>query len=73
MAWFSLTGSQASNPNSYTLQGAQPSCPGTEQICAIQASADSNNKPVITNALYAEMVDALHDQTPSTNVKLKDR
>ncbi|PUV24574.1 hypothetical protein [Sphingobacterium athyrii] len=73
MAWFSLTGPNASHPDSYTLQGSQPTCPGTERICAIQANADGNNKPIITTALYAEMVDALDTQTPSANVKLKDR
>lgn len=73
MAWFSLTGSNPTNPNDYTLQGSQPSCPGAEQVCAIQANEDANNAPDITTSLLEEMVQALHNGAATTNVKLKDR
>lgn len=75
MAWFSLTGSDPTNPNDYTnVGGSAPStCDGIEQICAIQADPDGNNKPTFTSALLADMVEALHFQTPSDTVKLKDR
>lgn len=73
MAWYSLTGPNPTNPNDYTFQSSQPSCPGSEEICAIQANASGANKPVITQALLEEMVDALHNGAATANVKLKDR
>ena len=73
MAWYSLTGSNPANPNDYTFQSSQPSCPGAEQICAILATASGANKPVITQALLEEMVAALHNGAATANVKLKDR
>ncbi|MNE97653.1 hypothetical protein D3C80_1960340 [compost metagenome] len=75
MAWFSLTGSNPTLPSNYTLVASEPTnCTGTPQsICAIQASNDGNNNPDITNALQNEMILALDDGVPSTNVKLKAR
>ncbi|MCS3556611.1 MULTISPECIES: hypothetical protein [unclassified Sphingobacterium] len=73
MAWFILNASgNPTDPTNYTLQGSQPSCPGAEQICAIQAN-QNGTQPEITTALLAEMVEALHDGAATTNVKLKDR
>ncbi len=75
MAWFSLTGSNPTLSSNYTLEPSEPTnCSGTPQaVCAIQASNDGTDKPDITNALQNEMILALHNGVPSTNVKLKAR
>lgn len=75
MAWFSLTGSNPTLPSNYTLVTSEPTnCTGTPQsICALQASNDGTDRPDITNALQNEMILALHNGVPSTNVKLKAR
>ncbi|WP_400261165.1 hypothetical protein ACFX5U_14540 [Sphingobacterium sp. SG20118] len=73
MAWFELTGSDPTLPSNYTFRATKPNCPGTEQICSIQAMNDGAGNPVITNALQNEMILALHNGSPSTNVELKDR
>ena len=73
MAWFSLNpGGNPTVPNDYTIQGSQPSCAGTDHICAVQATPDSNNKPQLTDALKYEMIIALDNRSASTNVSLKD-
>ncbi|WP_293924792.1 hypothetical protein [Sphingobacterium sp. UBA6320] len=73
MAYFSLnTSGNPTDPQDYTLQGSQPTCLGEDQICAVQASNNGSNKPVLTEALKNEMIIALHSRTPSTNVSLKD-
>ncbi|MCY4778560.1 hypothetical protein ORI89_02780 [Sphingobacterium sp. UT-1RO-CII-1] len=73
MAWFELTGSSPIAPSNYTLRTSPPSCGGQDQICAIQANADTSSKPQLTEALKDEMITALHDGVESTNVKLRDR
>ncbi|MCS3552351.1 MULTISPECIES: hypothetical protein [unclassified Sphingobacterium] len=73
MAWFELTGTDPTSPSHFTLRAVAPNCPGNDQICSIQAMNDGSNNPVITNALQNEMILALQNATPSTNVKLKDR
>ncbi|GGH10407.1 hypothetical protein FAZ19_01235 [Sphingobacterium alkalisoli] len=74
MAWFQLNPSgDPTNPSDYTIQGSQPSCPGTEEVCAIQANNDGSDHPVINEALLTEMTQALQNEAPTTNVKLKDR
>jgi len=72
MAWFSFTGTNPSDPAHYTLVPNQPSCPGTQSLCAIQASNDGSDNPVLTNPLKDEITQALQDREPGTNVKLKD-
>ncbi|MDH5826300.1 hypothetical protein [Sphingobacterium faecium] len=73
MAWFSLN--QDGNPTDsqdYTLLTSTPSgCSGNDQICAVQATADSNSFPQLTTALKDEMINALHNRTASPNVELK--
>lgn len=72
MAWFRLNSGSPTNPNNYTLESGTPTdCIGTNQICAVQA-ADNAGKPVLSPALKDQMIDALHFNTPSTNVQLKD-
>lgn len=74
MAWFSLNpNGDPTQPNDYTLQSSQPSCPGSEEICAIQANNDGSNHPVINETLLTEMAQALNNGVATTNVKLKDR
>ena len=70
MAWFSFTGSDPVTPSDYTLNPS-PSCAGANKICAIQADADSNNHPEITDSLKDEMIRALNSRASSTNVTLK--
>ncbi|NJI73196.1 hypothetical protein HCX49_08260 [Sphingobacterium kitahiroshimense] len=72
MAWFSLTGSNPTQPSNYQLVGSTPppGCSGTNQICAIQAT-DNAGQPVLSAALKDEMILALHNRNASTNVQLK--
>lgn len=72
MPWFILTlGSGANNPVNYILVGPMPTCPGANQICAINASLGSGGMPIITAGLKDEMVDALNMRTDYPNVLLK--
>ncbi|MEJ5090796.1 MULTISPECIES: hypothetical protein [Sphingobacterium] len=75
MAWFRLTGSNPTQASHYTLFTGDVNdlCPDNEQICAIQALNDGNNNPDITTSLRNEMIIALNNQAPSTNVLLKLR
>ncbi|MBE8719954.1 hypothetical protein [Sphingobacterium pedocola] len=70
MAWFQFTGSNPTEPADYTLNPS-PSCGGTDQICAVQAD-NAGGQPVLTEALKNEMIIALNNRNPSTNVQLKD-
>lgn len=70
MPWFSFTGTDPVLPAHYTLVTSEPSCPGTQHICAIQASNDGDGNPVITNTLKNEMIRTLNARLSSTNVKL---
>ncbi|NJI72310.1 MULTISPECIES: hypothetical protein [unclassified Sphingobacterium] len=72
MAWFELTGTDPYQASNYTLRQTQPFCTGTDQVCAIQALNDGSNNPVISPTLEQEIELALANNTPSTNVKLKD-
>jgi hypothetical protein len=70
--WFSFTGTNPTLETDYTLVGSQPTCPGTDNICAIFADPDlSGTKPVITLALRNDMILALNASTDTTNVLLK--
>lgn len=75
MSWFPFTGSDPSNPTQYAAPvSTPPSCTGPpEQICALQASADANNRPIITDALKNEMINSLQNQIDGPNVHLKTR
>lgn len=46
-------------------------CGGANSICAVQATPNSSNRPQLTDALKNEMIVALNDRTPSSNVLLK--
>ncbi|MGA6119570.1 hypothetical protein [Sphingobacterium anhuiense] len=71
MPWFQLLpNGDLTDPNDYNLVGA-PNCSGLKYICAIQASADVNSKPVLTTALRNEMLRALQTKSNSTNVLLR--
>lgn len=73
MAWFSLNNSgDPTNPEDYTISATQPSCdPGNNQICAIQADADANDQPELTDEVKDEMITALHNRASSATVRLK--
>ena len=74
MSWFSLdSNGNPINPNDYQLESTPPTgCNGSDQICAVQATPNSSGQqPVLSAALKDEMITALHDRTPSTNVKLR--
>lgn len=72
MAWFQLDpAGSPTDPQDYTLEPNPTGCIGTDQICAVQTTADSNNNPQLTATLKDEMINALHSRTASTNVKLK--
>lgn len=76
MALFSYTGSDPSQPSSYTLHTGPnpPTCPGaTEQMCTLQATNNGSGQPVITEALKDEIIKSLQNQVNSANVKLKER
>ncbi|MEN5085125.1 hypothetical protein ABE426_01510 [Sphingobacterium faecium] len=71
MPWFQLLpNGDATDPNDYNAVGG-PSCSGINHICAIQASANTNNKPIITTPLRNEMITALDKKANSANVLLR--
>ena len=72
MAWFQLKANgTATDPNDYASTGA-PTCSGDNHICAVQASPDANNKPILTPSLKDEMINALNNEASSTNVQLRN-
>jgi hypothetical protein len=71
MAWFQLEpAGSPTDPQDYTLEPNPTGCIGTDQICAVQAT-DNAGHPVLSAALKDEMINALHNRTASTNVKLR--
>ncbi|AIM36179.1 hypothetical protein KO02_05320 [Sphingobacterium sp. ML3W] len=75
MNWFKLSATgNPLTPNNYTLETTPPSCGGQDQICAVQANADTSGlKPELSATLKDEMITALHSGQESANVKLRDR
>lgn len=73
MAYFELTGANPIDPSDYTLRTSLPGCGGVDQICAVQATNNGNDEPILTAALKDEMITALHTGDESTNVKLRNR
>ncbi|MNT82322.1 hypothetical protein D3C72_2220360 [compost metagenome] len=72
MAYFSLnTGGDPVDPQDYTLQASQPSCSGSNQICAIQATDNGSGEPVLSPTLKDQMIQALHSRTSNATVSLK--
>lgn len=55
-------------PASYSL--GTPSCSGNNQICSIEAD-DNGGKPIITDDLRNEMLEALNTRSNTLNVSLK--
>jgi hypothetical protein len=77
MSWFILdpTGSPTVSSDYTLVTGPNPptGCNGTDQICAVQATPNSSGQePVLSAALKDEMINALHNRTASTNVKLRN-
>ena len=72
MAWYQLIATgDPTDANDYNAVGG-PSCIGaTNFICAIQASPDSSNKPILTTNLRNEMINALNNRASTTNVQLR--
>lgn len=77
MPWYSFTPTGSfpydpGNPNNYTLVGnTPPSCPNPNNyLCGIQAS-DNSGKPLLTQALEAEITLALGNRIETTNVLLR--
>lgn len=71
MPWFQLVADgDPFDPVDYT-PASSPSCSGSNYICAIQASPNASNQPVITPALQQEMNTALNKKSNSTNVHLR--
>ncbi|ERJ58985.1 hypothetical protein SAMN05660841_04276 [Sphingobacterium nematocida] len=77
LQWFHYTGSNPADPADYTKYGssAPSDCSAPrQQLCAIQADDDGGgNEPVLDNAILLEMVQALQNQSNTTNVFLKPR
>lgn len=71
-SWFSRTGNlNPTSPSSYVKQSLQPSCSGSDTICAIFATVDTGDVPSLTGALKDEMILALDSGTSTANVKLR--
>ncbi|MFB2121227.1 hypothetical protein [Parapedobacter sp. 2B3] len=68
--WFKYNSGPATNPASYTEQTGTPSCGGDDLLCAIFAEDDTTGHPVLTQALKDEMLDAIAQGAPDTNVLL---
>ncbi len=75
MALFSYTGSNPSEPSSYTLHsGPAPTCVNPpEQMCTLDAADNGSGRPIITDALKNEMINSLQNQVNGPNVHLKSR
>lgn len=74
MPWYvyDAAATDVSDPNNYgDPLIPPPSCPSPKNfLCAIQAN-DNAGSPIITNALFIEMANALNNRAESTNVKLR--
>ncbi|SHG42408.1 hypothetical protein SAMN04488522_105456 [Pedobacter caeni] len=72
MAWFIFnTNSDPTNPLSYTITSGIPSCNLGNNLCAIQTAEGSGNRPILDCSIREEILCALANETPSTNVRLK--
>ena len=71
-SWFTYNGSgSVTSPLNYTEVSGNPECPGTVNMCAIQAVVESGSQPDITTSLKTEIDNDLANQTPSANVELQ--
>lgn len=74
MALFNYTGSDPSQPSSYTLATGTPSCSSPkQQMCALEADDDGNGSPIITEDLKDEIINSLQNQVDGPNVHLRSR
>ena len=72
-SWFTYNGSgSVTDPANYTEVSGDPSCPGSTNMCSVQATVGSGSKPVLTNALKAEINNAISTGTPTADVHLQD-
>jgi hypothetical protein len=73
MAWFIFnTGSDLSDPNSYSKISGVPACYDGAKLCAIQADeAPGGIHPILDNSIKDEILMALDSEAPTTNVRLK--
>lgn len=70
--WFTYNGGDINSSSSYSPAGGTPGCTDGTTICAVRATTNSSNQPVLTDQLKTEMQQALDDGTASANVKLRD-
>ncbi|MEN5193449.1 hypothetical protein [Sphingobacterium faecium] len=75
MSWYPFTGSNPADPAHYAAPVATPpTCSSpTQQMCALQAEDNGNNRPDITDALKDEIINSLQNQVNGPNVRLKTR
>jgi hypothetical protein len=69
--WFLFTGSTPCLPTDYMLVGSQPSCPGSDQLCAVFADPDGTGRPIITPSLCCDISWALNHGVDTMNVLLR--
>lgn len=71
MSWFQLNANgNPTNPSNYS-SNPTPTCSGVGKICAVNANDNGSGQPDLTDALKNEMILALHNASPSTNVRLR--
>lgn len=72
-SWFTYNGSgNVTDPANYTQVSGNPNCPGSTNMCSVQATVGTGSKPVLTDALKAEINNAIANGTPTANVHLQD-
>lgn len=71
LSWYILSlGNDPTTKYNYEKVYAQPTCCGTEAICAIRAFDDGHNHPLISEQLKFEMISALWNNRETPNVRL---
>lgn len=71
MAWFILKcGGSPTKKCDYTKINCEPSCCGSQTICAIEACSDEHENPIITEELKDEMLLALYNRQNSSHIQL---
>ena len=71
MEWFILKcGKNPHDECNYTKVDIEPSCCGNKSICAVKASADEHDHPILTEGLKNEMSRALIRRKNTQHVRL---
>lgn len=71
LSWYILSlGHDPTTKYNYEKIYSEPTCCGSEAICAIRAFDDGNNHPLITEQLKFEMIAALWNNVETSNVRL---